>query len=522
MIDTNSKNQPREGNDADRDRHAPADTPAGVLDHSEPGFDGDGGFTHESNDDSLAQRPEPGTDPAQPASDDDNANAEKLKKNAKRSIVYMLCGRFGSEFLRLVSNLVLTRLLAPDVYGLMVLVNVILTGLKMFSDVGVGPSIIQNKRTDRTFLDTAWTVQVIRGFVLLGIAVALSYPAAAFYDEPWLKVLLPVAALSALIAGFNSTAIFSQHRAVRMDKIVLLQFIAQATMVAAMIGWAVWISRDVWSLVIGGIVSATVYAVLSHVWIEGPKNRLCFDKQAFKDLNRFGIWVLLGTICTFIATQADRAVFGRLFEADQLGLYGIALFLSTGLANIVQLLSRQVLFPVLAETARTNRALMMPRLIRARWKFNLLAMPATGLLFGAGPVIVALMYDDRYLGAGWMLQILAVYGATTCLIMPGTNALMALGLPKNNFQVNLARAIWMAAAIPAGWFIGGYYGNAPAGALWAVGLSGITGYVVVSRGLAKNKMYRWQSDAEGLAMFLGGGVLGVLIQLGVNAMGWTF
>lgn len=453
--------------------------------------------------------------------EDQADQALNLKKNAKRSVVYMLSGKFGSELLRLTSNLVLTRLLAPDVYGLMVLVNVVLTGLKMFSDIGIGPSIVQSKRTDPTFLNTAWTIQVIRGFVLMGIACGLAWPAAWFYDEPWLKLLLPVAAISAVISGFNSTSIFNQHRAVRMDKLVVLQFTVQAIMVSSMIGWAVFISRDVWALVIGGLVSSMIYMIFSHVWLKGEPVRLCFDRQAFRELNRFGIWVLLGTICTFVATQADRAVFGHLLTTEQLGLYGIALFLSTGLANVVQLLSRQVLFPVLAETARSQPELMLSRLVKARRKFNLLAMPTTGLLFGAGPVIVALLYDDRYLGAGWMLQVLAVYGATTCLIMPGTNALMALGLPKNNFQVNLSRAIWMAIAIPVGWHVGSHYGNPTAGALWAVGLSGLTGYAVVCWGLIKQGMFRLRFDAEGIAMFLGGGLVGALIQMGVKTLGWT-
>ena len=491
------------------------------MDHAEPGFDGDGGFASESTVDAPAD--DPPADQGRPAEPQDADHAQQLKRNAKRSVMYMLGGRFGSEGLRLVSNLVLTRMLAPELYGLMVLVNVVMTGLKMFSDVGIGPSIVQSKRTDPTFLNTAWTVQVIRGVVLLLIAAALAYPASRFYGEPQLMFLLPIAALSAMIAGFNSTSIFSQNRALRMDRLVFLQFTAQAAMVAAMIIWAS-ISPTVWALVIGGIVSASVYAALSHFWLQGTPARFTFDRAAFHELNRFGIWVLLGTICTFVATQADRAVFGRLMSKEELGLYGIALFLSTGLANIVQLLSRQVLFPVLAETVRTNRDLLMPRLTRARRKFNLLALPATGLMFGAGSIVVDLLYDPRYQGAGWMLQILAVYGATTCLIMPGTNALMALGLPKNNFQVNLARAIWIAAAIPAGWYIGERHapGYGQVGALWAVGLSGITGYVVVSRGLAKQNMYRWRYDAEGLAMFLGGALVGVLIQLGVNAMGWSF
>src|SRR6476646_1258750 len=69
--------------------------------------------------------------------------------------------------LRLGGNLVLTRLLVPDMFGIMALVNTFLMGLQMFSDVGIGPSIIQNRRgDDPAFLNTAWTIQVMRGATL--------------------------------------------------------------------------------------------------------------------------------------------------------------------------------------------------------------------------------------------------------------------------------------------------------------------------------------------------------------------
>ena len=67
----------------------------------------------------------------------------------------------------LASNLILTRLLFPEAFGLMALGSVVLVGLQMFSDAGIGPSIAQSPRgDDPEFLDTAWTAQVLRGVIL--------------------------------------------------------------------------------------------------------------------------------------------------------------------------------------------------------------------------------------------------------------------------------------------------------------------------------------------------------------------
>ena len=128
--------------------------------------------------------------------------SDSLSARVLRSSALTMAGFGVSQGLRLVSNLVLTRLLFPEAFGLMALVMVFLMGLGQFSDVGVTPAILQSKRgDDRDFLNTAWTIQVIRGFGLWIVAVAAAWPMAALYGEPILTQLLPVAALTLLISA---------------------------------------------------------------------------------------------------------------------------------------------------------------------------------------------------------------------------------------------------------------------------------------------------------------------------------
>ncbi len=87
-----------------------------------------------------------------------------------------------AQFARLLSNLVLTRLLYPEAFGVMALVMVVLVGLQMFSDVGIGPAISRSPRgDDPDFLNTAWTLNVFRGAFLWLLTCVLAWPAAWFY-----------------------------------------------------------------------------------------------------------------------------------------------------------------------------------------------------------------------------------------------------------------------------------------------------------------------------------------------------
>jgi O-antigen/teichoic acid export membrane protein len=108
-----------------------------------------------------------------------------IKKLAIRGAVWTIASYGTSQILRFGSNLILTRLLIPDVFGLMALVYVFISGLHLFSDIGIGTSIIQNKRgDDPVFLNTAWTMQVIRGVGLWICSLLIAWPVAAFYAKP--------------------------------------------------------------------------------------------------------------------------------------------------------------------------------------------------------------------------------------------------------------------------------------------------------------------------------------------------
>lgn len=129
-----------------------------------------------------------------------------LRAKALRGSVFMVMEYVFSMNIRLASNLILTRLLFPEIFGLMAIVQVFMQGLVMFSDLGIRISIIQHKQGgDPKYFNTVWTIQVIRGIILFSITWAIAWPLSIFYDIPILAKLLPITGITALIAGFYPT-----------------------------------------------------------------------------------------------------------------------------------------------------------------------------------------------------------------------------------------------------------------------------------------------------------------------------
>lgn len=350
-----------------------------------------------------------------------------LKQKAIRGSIWTLAGQGSSQILRLGGNLLLTRLLFPEAFGLMSLVQTFLIGLEMFSDVGIAPSIIQNKRgNDPAFLNTAWTIQVVRGFALWIFACLIAWPVAQFYSEPMLMQLLPVAGLSALIAGLNSTKLATSNRHLILGRLTLVELGSYALGLTVMLVWA-WMYRSVWALVGGGIVGALVQMILSHIFLEGEQNRFQWDTEAFRDLHRFGRWIFFSTALTFIASQGDRLILGRLLDVSFLGVYTVALLMARVVSdNIVQVGSR-VLFPSFAELVRDRPERLYSTLRRCRLILISLSWSASLFFIVFGKEMISFLYDDRYTDAGWMLQIFAIGGLVGILSATYDNVLLAKG-----------------------------------------------------------------------------------------------
>ncbi len=450
----------------------------------------------------------------------DPANAPSVKTLAVRGSAWALGGNITQQGIRFASNLLLTRLLLPEAFGLMTVVNVVLTGLQMFSDIGIGPSIIQHKRgEDPAFYNTAWTIQVIRGFVLGLTAIAIVTPLVYLlggvmganahdgvepvYADPQLLPLICVGALSAVISGFNSTKLFTVNRRLMIGTLTLMEVAVQTVGVGVMAYWA-WHYHSVWALVGGSLVTAALKMILSHAVLPGGNNRFHFEREAFNDLIRYGRWIFLSTSALFIAAQGDRLLLGLYVSKAVLGVYSIAYFLSEALAQMIAFVTRRVFLPAFSRVARDNPDRMRQNYYKVRLRLDALTLPAAGALMVLGSQIVDLLYPEKYIEAGWMLQALAIRVAFACTLPTAVSCLLAIGDSKSVFAGNLGKTVTLLVGIPLGWHYGQMHG-----VVWMIALSELGSLPILW----------WRMARHGLLSLPREALAVVFVALGLGA-GW--
>jgi len=331
-----------------------------------------------------------------------------LKQRVLKGSMWTLLGHGANLGLRFASNLILTRLLFPEAFGLMALTQTFLIGLEMFSDIGIVPSIIQNKRGDEPdFLNTAWTVQVVRGVVLWLCACIIAIPVASFNQEPMLMQLLPASGLIVLINGFKSTKWATSNRNLVLARITAIELVSYIIALIVMISGAL-ITRSVWALVIGSVVGSVAEVIASHLLIKGEGNRFHWDPTAFQSMQQFGRWIFINTILGFLSSRGEFLVFGRLLGISTVGIYSLAFNLSRVFNELVIQISGKVLFPSYAELVRERPENLYSALRKSRLLILGAGWSVALFLVIIGKPLIDVLFDDRYSEAGWMLQVLSI------------------------------------------------------------------------------------------------------------------
>lgn len=408
-----------------------------------------------------------------------------LKQMALRAASWSIGGRFIGQALRLLSNIVLARLLFPEAFGLMAIVAVFLYGLKMFSDLGIGPSIVYDARgEDDAFLDTAWTIQIVRGAIITAGALLIAWPVAQIYGEPQLTSLLVAAGFMGIIQGFESTSLYTEQRKLMLGRIIKLELTEQILKFVVMVGWAL-LSPTVWALVGGSLFGITSKTILSHYYLPRRRHRLHWEPDAVRSVFHFGSWIFLSSIFTFVGVQGDRLLLGYYLGVALLGVYHVATRFTESLGTLQGRLTRSVFFPVFSETFRSEPQYLVKRYYKTRLYMDLLFLSLAGVLGGAGGLIIGLLYDVRYAEAGWILQALSIQVAMNIILTPAETLLFSIGKTFYAFARSFSKAVWILAGIPLSWHLAGL-----PGVVWCVALAEFPVLFVIWSGLVKERLFR--------------------------------
>ncbi len=437
-----------------------------------------------------------------------------FRQRVLSSSIWTFGGSTLTQLIRFFSNLVMTRLLAPEMFGLMAVASVFILGLHLLSDIGLRQIIIQNKRSDDIFINTIWTMQVIRGWIIwaLSILVALVFllmstqqflPLNSVYADPLFPYIIAVIGFNSVISGYESTKLILANRNLMLKITVSIGLASQVLGVLSMLSFA-YFYPTVWALVFGSIISAAAQVLFSYVCIPGQRNHFCLNKEVMNEVMHFGKWIFVSSILGFLSLSTDKLVLGGLVSAEQLGYYAIAGLLVGAISGLITSVVHAVGFPALSETFRNNPSNLKTVFYKLRLPFDLASTFLSAFIFVTADVIVHILYDDRYDEVGWILKILAL-GLFELRYRLCGECFMAMGKPKLQSSLILVNVLFI-------YLFGilSYHFYGFAGVVWVIACSTLSTIPLNLYYLHKFGILDWKRELTSIPMLALGYAIGMI------------
>lgn len=426
--------------------------------------------------------------------------------------------RFASNIgLRLVSTIVLTRLLAPEIYGVFAVVLVYMYILEMMSDFGLRSLILtrEGEVTD-TFLRTCWTISILRGVVILVFSGLLSLVFVMAQNAGWFAedsaysaAVLPAAIVclgaGALIQGFETPMRFMSERNMAFGRLTAVDLTRNVVTLAVTVALAFYL-RSVWALVIGQMVRSVVHVLLSHIFFPGPRLALSFDRESVGVLINRGKWVLGQSTLTVFSQAFDRIFLGFVMSSTTFGFYYTARQLVDLAPQFLQALNNSVILQVFRKLHQST-----PQEFRRNYyRYRLILDGAAGLVAGGlitlAPLFVDIIFDDRYAGVAPIMQILSL-----SILIFGLNILQNAYNAEHRFDVVTKLSVISVVSLAGGLAFSTFVLDSVTAALFVVALHRLPeGLVVTVMGQRRGWVVVWREGVI-LAVF----ALGVLLGWGV-------
>jgi O-antigen/teichoic acid export membrane protein len=388
--------------------------------------------------------------------------------------------------IRLVSSLVLTRVLLPEAYGIITVLVSVLYVIGNIADTNVTLFIVRDKNgEDPRYLNTAWTLRFVRAVLsAIFLLVSARVIAVNIYNVPTLTAPLRVFSLWFLIAGLESMSFPLAIRRKQARLQVYSELGASVISTSFSIAYC-YHFHTFWGMALAMLLNMLIMTVLSHQFYRDMRPRFQIDWAAAREILSYSKFTIPSSMLTLALNQFDKVVFLRLFDLRLLGLYGLASNIAGSVETLISKISQTVLYPRCAHNYRSDPDTVAYKYYTENTKLfaGIIGIPA--VVGGAARLLIAVLYDSRYAEAGVVLQALMVRVALLSLASPAEDLLISAGAYHVILTGNVLRVGWTVAGSLAGYYLHGFQGF-----IYGFSLSGLPPLVY----------YLWVQRSKGMLM----------------------
>lgn len=368
-------------------------------------------------------------------------NDGSLKEKILRSGFWVGASSLGLYLLQFVRTVILVRLLSPEAFGILGLCLIVTRAVTVFTETGFNAALIQRKDFEEA-RDTAFTMTVIRGFVLALSASLLSPIAAHYYNISILIPAIIVLSVGFIVEGFYNITAISYQRNLDFKKLTYIDYLSSFFHLIIVV-LAAYILKSFWALILSQVINSIIRTGLSYFMLTN-RPHFKFNKQVAAELFKYGKFIGALTIVGFFSTEAVNATIGKTLGTEALGYFMVALTLANLPLSHFSNVLMKVMFPVYS-SLKDDLSALREAYIRVLKLVSLFIFPIAAMMISIAPEIVKVLYGEKWMASVRIIQILSVYACLHSLASLNGWVFNAMGKPDIPFKLHVIRVALMIA-----------------------------------------------------------------------------
>lgn len=372
---------------------------------------------------------------------------QDLKSRAVRAGLINVGSRGFSFGVRVVSLMILGRLLTPEDYGLVTMVTAFTGVLNMFGCFGLFQAAIQRDVLSEAESSSLFWLNMAFGLLLTIIAIAASPLVATFYNEPRLFAIMDVIALTFVItsAGIQHGVLLQRRLSFGTSAKIEISSLLIATAVSiamAVHGYGYW---AIVSMTITQPLATTIGLWLSTGWIPGRPRFV----PGLRSMLQFGCGTTLTGFLSYITGNIDKLLLGRVWGTEATGLYSRSFYLANFPCENLNSTIGEVAFAALSRT-RDDPDRFRRFFLKGYSLVVTLTLPLAMICGLFADDLIAVALGPQWGGAVGIFRILAPTILVVAISSPLGWLLNALGLVRRGVYIGLFSAPLMITGVLIG------------------------------------------------------------------------
>ncbi|RKY39643.1 MAG: lipopolysaccharide biosynthesis protein, partial [Candidatus Omnitrophota bacterium] len=333
---------------------------------------------------------------------------KSLSQKVVRSTFWMGAFKVTERTLRFIRTIIVARLLSPTDFGLFGLACLAMDILERFSETGMNAALIQKKEKTEEYLDTAWTINLIRNIFLFSLLFFGAPFIAKFFNNLSAAPLIRVIAVIMIVRGLTNIGAVYFIKEFDFRKQFVLRTVGIIVNVVVTLTLA-FILRNAWALVWGYLAQSVANCIASYI-LHPYRPKLQLELPKAKELLNFGKWIFGSSILIFLITQGDDILVGKVLGLTALGLYQMAYAIANLPATEITHVISQVTFPAYSKL-QDNLPKLREAYLKVLQLTAFISFPIAGLIFALAPDFTKLFLGEKWMPMVPAMQILVIGGA---------------------------------------------------------------------------------------------------------------